>query len=53
MELEYFVEPGKQIEALEYWKSERLAWYERYANDKSKFRLRQHAKDELAHYADD
>jgi len=53
MELEYFVEPGKQKEALEYWKNERLNWYLRYANDKSKFRLRQHEADELAHYADD
>ena len=53
MELEYFVEPGKQKEALEYWKNERLNWYLRYANDKSRFRLRQHDPDELAHYADD
>ncbi len=53
MEMEYFVEPGKQAEALEYWKNERLAWYQRYANDPSKFRLRKHDPDELAHYADD
>jgi glycyl-tRNA synthetase len=53
MEMEYFVEPGKQKEALEHWKNERLRWYQRYANDKSKFRLRQHGPDELAHYADD
>ena len=53
MELEYFVEPGKQKEALEFWKNERLDWYLKYANDKSKFRLRQHEGSELAHYADD
>ena len=53
MEMEYFVEPGKQKDALEYWKNERLAWYQRYANDPSGFRLRRHASDELAHYADD
>ena len=53
MEMEYFVEPGAQREALDYWKNERLEWYKRYANDPSKFRLRQHDKDELAHYADD
>ncbi len=53
MEMEYFVEPGKQKESLEYWKNERLQWYLRYANDKSKFRLRKHEPDELAHYADD
>ena len=53
MECEYFVEPGKQAEALEMWKNTRLQWYLRYANDKSKFRLRRHGADELAHYADD
>ena len=53
MEMEYFVEPGKQKEALDFWKDERLRWYQRYANDPSKFRLRQHEPDELAHYADD
>ncbi len=53
MEMEYFVEPGKQKEALEYWKNERLWWYQSYANERSKFRLRQHGPKELAHYADD
>ncbi len=52
MELEYFVEPGKHAEALEYWRQERLNWYLRFANDKSKFRVRQHEAQELAHYAD-
>ena len=52
MEMEYFVEPGTQREWLDYWKNERLDWWKRYANDKSKFRLRPHEKDELAHYAD-
>ncbi len=52
MEMEYFVEPGKQAEALDYWKQARLDWYLKFANDKSKFRLRQHTADELAHYAD-
>ncbi|MBI4602693.1 MAG: glycine--tRNA ligase [Planctomycetes bacterium] len=53
MEMEYFVEPGKQKEALEHWKAKRLEWYLSYANDKSKFRLRRHEANELAHYADD
>jgi glycyl-tRNA synthetase len=53
MEIEYFVEPGKQKEALDYWKDERLNWYLRYANSKDKFRLRRHGPEELAHYADD
>jgi glycyl-tRNA synthetase len=53
MEIEYFVEPGTQKAALESWKNERINWYRRYANDKEKFRLRQHGASELAHYADD
>lgn len=53
MEMEYFVEPGTQVEWLKTWREERLAWYQKFANDKSAFRLRQHEKAELAHYADD
>ena len=52
-EMEYFVEPGTQKEALDFWKDKRLSWYQRYANDPSKFRLRQHEPDALAPYADD
>jgi len=51
MEMEFFVEPGTDATWLEYWKNERLKWWMRYANSKDKFRLRQHEKDELAHYA--
>ncbi|MCB0320549.1 MAG: glycine--tRNA ligase, partial [Bdellovibrionales bacterium] len=51
MELEYFVEPGSQDEWLEYWSSTRLEWWKRTANEKDRFRLRPHGKDELAHYA--
>jgi glycyl-tRNA synthetase len=53
MEMEYFVEPGKQKEAMQHWKDERLQWYLRYANRKEKFRLRRHEPNELAHYAED
>ncbi len=52
MEMEYFVEPGTQGKWLEYWVGERLGWWQRYANDKSKFRRRAHEPAELAHYAD-
>jgi glycyl-tRNA synthetase len=52
MEMEYFVEPGTQVEWLDYWTSNRLSWWQRFANNGSNFRLRQHAPDELAHYAD-
>ncbi len=51
MEMEFFVEPGTHDEWLDYWCKERMNWWQRYANDKTKFRLRQHSADELAHYA--
>ncbi|MGE0173563.1 MAG: glycine--tRNA ligase [Oligoflexales bacterium] len=53
MEMEFFVEPGTQKEWMEYWKKERLNWYKNLSRSPDNFRLRQHAKDELAHYSDD
>lgn len=53
MEMEFFIEPGTQGKWLDFWKNERMAWYQKYANNKEAFRLRQHADDELAHYSDD
>lgn len=52
MEMEYFVEPGTQATWLDYWSNLRMQWWQRFANNKSAFRLRQHEPDELAHYAD-
>lgn len=51
MEMEYFVEPGKGPEWLEYWKTERMRWWSRYLRPES-LRLRPHDSDELAHYSD-
>jgi len=53
MEMEFFIEPDTQGEWLDYWKNARMSWYQFYANNKGAFRLRQHDKDELAHYSDD
>ena len=53
MEMEFFVEPGTQKEWLTYWCKERLNWWQSYSNNPQDFTLRQHEKDELAHYADD
>lgn len=53
MEMEFFVEPGTQQQWLDYWKEARLSWYKEFANTPEAFRLRQHDKDELAHYSDD
>jgi glycyl-tRNA synthetase len=52
MEMEYFCEPGTQVEFLQYWSQARLNWWKSFANNKEAFMLRQHEKDELAHYAD-
>ncbi len=51
MEMEFFIEPGTQDEWMEYWTEARMRWWQRYANDASRFRKRQHADDELAHYS--
>ena len=51
MEMEFFCEPGTDDEWLEYWKEQRMSWWKRYANDPTKFKLRPHEPDELAHYA--
>ncbi len=53
MELQYYVKPDKKesMKWLEYWKEERLKWYEDLGMDKKKFRFKEHGKDELAHYA--
>lgn len=52
MEMEYFVEPGAQLEAHKYWLDERIKWWRSLANNEGAFRLRQHEEDELAHYSD-
>ncbi len=58
MEIEYFVNPqetrdGRPAdEAIhEEWIAERFAWYQRYGIRPDNLRLREHAADELAHYA--
>lgn len=53
MEMEFFIEPGTQANWLEYWCSQRMNWYKTFANKPDQFRLRQHDRDELAHYSDD
>ena len=51
MELEYFVKPGTDREWFEYWINERFNWYLNLGLKKENLRLRQHTKEELAHYA--
>jgi glycyl-tRNA synthetase len=52
MEMEFFCEPGTQLEWHEYWLQERLKWWKSLSNSDDVFRLREHEKDELAHYSD-
>jgi glycyl-tRNA synthetase len=51
MEIEYFVMPGTDEEWHQRWLDERFAWYPKYGMRKENLRLREHEKDELAHYA--
>ncbi|CAN5770808.1 glycine--tRNA ligase [soil metagenome] len=51
MEMQYFVHPGRAGEIFEEWLPRRHAWYLRYGVDESRLRYREHAPDELAHYA--
>ena len=52
MEMQYFVRPGEAAaEAFEEWLPKRRAWYESYGVAPARLRLREHAPDELAHYA--
>jgi len=51
MELEYFVKPGEDEAAHQYWIEERFDWYLRLGIRKEKLRLREHDADELSHYS--
>lgn len=52
MELEYFVKPGEDEEKFNYWVEERMKWYtDNLGIKKENLRIREHEKDELAHYA--
>ena len=52
MEMQYFVRPeGEAAAAFETWLPARRAWYERFGVTPGRLRLREHAPDELAHYA--
>ncbi len=51
MEIEFFVKPGTDDEWFNYWLEERLNWYVKLGIKKENLRLREHGKEELAHYA--
>ena len=51
MEMEFFVPPSEDEQWYDYWKNARLQWYINHGIKTDHLRLRDHAKDELAHYA--
>jgi glycyl-tRNA synthetase len=51
MEMEFFVRPGTDEEWHQRWIDERFAWYRDLGIRAENLRLREHGKDELAHYA--
>jgi len=51
MEVEFFVKPGTDKDWFQYWVQERFNWYVKLGINREHLRLRQHGKDELAHYA--
>jgi glycyl-tRNA synthetase len=51
MEMQYFVHPDRAADIFEEWLPRRWAWYLRYGVDENRLRRREHAPDELAHYA--
>lgn len=52
MEMEYFVPPGEGPKYLEYWKNERLGWWQSVGLKAQNLRFRRHDQGELAHYSD-
>ncbi len=52
MEMEFFCRPEEAPEWYKYWQEARFQWYLDNGVDASKLRMREHEKDELAHYAD-
>ena len=51
MEMQYFVRPDAAAGLFEEWLERRRAWYLRYGVAPARLRTREHAPDELAHYA--
>ena len=51
MEMQYFVKPGNDEEWFQYWKEQRIQWFDRLGIRQEKLRFHEHSEDELAHYA--
>jgi len=53
MEMQFFVKPSEAGKWFEYWKEERIKYYQKLGIDPKHLRFHQHGPDELAHYAID
>ena len=51
MEMQFFVEPGTDMEWFEYWKEQRMRWHKSLGLANERLEFHEHGKDELAHYA--
>jgi glycyl-tRNA synthetase len=51
MEIEFFVHPSEGMKFYDYWRHLRYQWYIDLGLSKDRLHLREHAKEELAHYA--
>ncbi|MDD4202643.1 MAG: glycine--tRNA ligase [Candidatus Omnitrophica bacterium] len=51
MEIEFFCRGEEADKWYKYWVNERLQWYKDMGIDPLNLKIREHAKDELAHYA--
>ncbi len=51
MEMQYFVEPGTDMEHFEFWKAERMRWHHELGLDPERLEYHAHEAHELAHYA--
>ena len=51
MEMQYFVEPGKDDEQYDRWLAERFEWHQKLGIRKEFLRSQPHPEDKLAHYA--
>jgi glycyl-tRNA synthetase len=51
MEMEWFCHPNEAAKWYEFWKAERMKWWQSLGVKESNLRLREHEKDELSHYS--
>jgi glycyl-tRNA synthetase len=51
MEMQYFVRPGEDEKWFDYWKEQRINWYNELGMKKDKLNFVPHPQDKLAHYA--